>query len=123
MNSISVTKNAWKKMDKILKQTGNKYGFLYSASSGGCSGFNFELKPLESNIYKEITSNRFHTVLNEGTTKLYIDPVSEMYLLGTSVDYISEDYKKNIYESKFIFNIESDLINSCGCGKSFNIII
>ena len=30
--------------------------------------------------------------------KIYIDPISEMYLLGTTIDYIHEDYSKGHFE-------------------------
>ena len=43
-----------------------------------------------------------------------------MHLLGTTIDYINEDYKKGIYESKFYFEINKELMTSCGCGISFS---
>ena len=49
MNTILVTKNAWMKMSQIMNVSKNKYGFIYSASSGGCNGFNFELNLLDKN--------------------------------------------------------------------------
>jgi len=45
--------------------------------------------------------------------------LSELYLLGTTIDYINQDYIKNIFESKFIFNIDKELASACGCGISF----
>ena len=120
MNAIQVTKNAWVKMSQIINASKNKYGFIYSASSGGCNGFNFELNLLEKNMYEEIIKRKFYTVLNNDPTKLYIDPVSEMYLLGTTVDYIQEDYGKGIFESKFKFEINKEKMSSCGCGISFS---
>ena len=119
MNTIHVTKNAWKKMSKIINVSRNNYGFIYSASSGGCNGFNFELNLLQKNMYGEIIKKKFYTVLDNGPTKLYIDPVSEMYLLGTTIDYIQEDYGKGIFESKFKFEINKEKMSSCGCGISF----
>ena len=119
MNTIHVTKNAWKKMSQIINASKNQYGFIYSASSGGCNGFNFELSLLQKKVYDEIIQKRFYTVLDKDTTKLYIDPVSEMYLLGTTVDYIQEDYGKGIFESKFKFEINKEKMSSCGCGISF----
>ena len=119
---IQVTKNAWAKMSQILQSTKNHYGFIYSASSGGCNGFNFELNLLEKNLHKQITANKFHTVLNNGETNLYIDPISEMYLLGTTIDYISEDYSNGEFESKFKFIINKKTMASCGCGISFSPI-
>ena len=120
MNAIQVTKNAWMKMSKIINASKNKYGFIYSASSGGCNGFNFELNLLEKNMYEEIIKRKFYTVLDYNSTKLYIDPLSEMYLLGTTVDYVHENYEKGEFESKFKFNINKDKMTSCGCGTSFS---
>ena len=107
-------------MSKILQLSNNKYGFIYSASSGGCNGFNFNLKLLDNELFKQITQTKFHSVLNEGDTKLFIDPVSEMYLLGTTIDYVSEDFTKGEFESKFQFKINKDKMSSCGCGISFS---
>ena len=121
MNTILVTKNAWMKMSLIMNVSKNKYGFIYSASSGGCNGFNFELNLLEKNMYEDIIRQKFYTVLNDNSTKLYVDPISEMYLLGTTIDYVHEDYKKGEFESKFKFDINKDIMTSCGCGISFNI--
>ena len=42
-----------------------------------------------------------------------------MYLIGTSIDYIHEDYTRGIYESKFVFTPNSDVAGTCGCGISF----
>ena len=121
MTSIRVTQNAWNKISDIIKQSNNKFGFIYSASSGGCNGFNFELNLLNKDIYEKITDNKYYTVLEDKNKKIYIDPISEMYLLGTTIDYIHEDYSKAQFESKFEFKINKELMNSCGCGISFNL--
>jgi len=118
--NIQVTKNAWNRMNNILKLSNNKYGFLYSLSSGGCNGFNFELNLLEKTNYDKIIQNKYLTILKNDNTKLYIDPIGEMYLLGTKIDYISEDYKKNIFENKFIFEVDKNIMSTCGCGTSFS---
>jgi Iron-sulfur cluster assembly accessory protein len=118
--SIKVTNSAWSKMKDIIIKSSNQYGFIYSCSSGGCNGFNFNLDLLDNNYYTTINKNKFLTILENNTTKLYIDPLSEMYLLGTTIDYVKEDYKNGIYESKFKFNINKELMTSCGCGISFS---
>ena len=120
MNSINITKNAWNKMSQIIRLTKNQYGFLYSASSGGCNGFNFELNLLKEDEYKKIRNNKFYTVLNDKNTHLYVDPLSELYLLGTSIDYVTEDFSSGEFESKFKFGINKELMTSCGCGVSFS---
>ena len=118
--NIQVTKNAWNKMNHILKSSNNKYLFLYSLSSGGCNGFNFELDLLTKKYYNEIIQKKYLTILENEDTKLYVDPIGEMYLLGTKIDYISEDYEKNIFENKFIFEVDKNLMSTCGCGTSFS---
>ena len=120
MNSIQITKNAWSKMSQILQKTNHNCGFLYSASSGGCNGFNFELNLLEKKLHNEITQRKFYTMLQNDNTKIYVDPVSEMYLLGTTIDYVSEDYSNGEFESKFKFIINKETMTSCGCGISFS---
>ena len=118
--NIKVTNSAWTKMKDIITKSSNKYGLIYSCSSGGCNGFNFNLDLLDYNYYTKINKNKFLTVLDNDKIKLYIDPLSEMYLLGTTIDYINEDYKNGIYESKFKFDIDKDLMTTCGCGISFS---
>lgn len=120
MNSINITKNAWNKMSQIIRLTKNQYGFLYSASSGGCNGFNFELNLLKEDELNKIKNNKFYTVLNDKNTNLYVDPLSELYLLGTSIDYVTEDFSSGEFESKFKFGINKELMTSCGCGVSFS---
>ena len=120
MNPIRVTHNAWTKIRDIINRSNNKFGFVYSASSGGCNGFNFELDLLEKELYDKIIVNKYHTVLEDEGTKVYIDPISEMYLLGTTIDYIHEDYSKGQFESKFKFELNKESMTGCGCGVSFS---
>ena len=118
---IYVTKNAWKKMDDIIHASKNPLGFIFHASSGGCNGFNFKLDLLDQKMYNEINKKKPMVLQHNETqgTKLYIDPLSEMFLLGTTIDYMYEDYTKGQFENKFIFHINPKLASSCGCGISF----
>jgi iron-sulfur cluster assembly accessory protein len=112
---ITITDNAWNKMSEILKNNKN-YSFLFSAKGGGCNGFNYNLESINK---KEFDEMRKMSVLENNSTKLIIDPMSEFLLLGTNIDYIKEDYSKNIFESKFIFTPQKNLASTCGCGVSF----
>ena len=60
------------------------------------------------------------TIIDNESTKLLIDPIAEMLLLGTTIDYVSEDFSKGIFENKFTFTPDKKLATSCGCGVSFN---
>jgi len=114
--SIIVTRNAWNKMRNILSKTKNQEGFLFSAKGGGCNGFNFDLSLFNDKNMFDVEPE----ILRDNEVKLYVDPISEMYLLGTTIDYISEDYSKGQYESKFVFNVDKKFASSCGCGVSFS---
>ena len=102
-----------------MKSSKNHFGFLFSASAGGCNGFNFNLNLLDENTYKELNNTRFINVLTQENATLFIDPFSEMHLLGTTIDYITEDIENGSFDSKFVFNIDKKIASSCGCGTSF----
>lgn len=104
---IIVTNAAMKKIQDIVYSSEAK-GMLFYASGGGCSGFNYKLEPTH------------HIAKATQVGQVYVDPASEMYLLGTTIDYVKEDYEKGIYESKFQFIPNRDVATTCGCGKSFN---
>ena len=119
--SIEIKKNAWKQLHNIFSQTKNKT-FLFSANSGGCSGLNYSLAPLRSEIKTELLTSKIPpTILKNSPISVYIDPLSEMYLHGTHIDYLFQDFEKNIYESKFVFIPDKNIAGTCGCGISFYI--
>ena len=117
-NIINVTANAWKKMGSIIQKSNNKNGFIFGANSGGCNGFNFDLRLIEKEEKKEIMKMK-PSILTNNDVNLYIEPLSEMHLIGTTVDYINEDFSKGIFENKFVYKIDRELASSCGCGVSF----
>jgi len=117
---ISITNNAWTKMSEIVNnQTNNNlFGFIFSAKGGGCNGFNYDLKLLSNHEFNTISKKR-SSILENNNTKLLVDPLSEMYLIGTTIDYINEDFSKGIFENKFVFKVDKKLASACGCGTSF----
>ena len=117
-NIINVTANAWKKMGSIIQKSNNKNGFIFGANSGGCNGFNFDLRLIETKEQQEIMKMK-PSILTNNEVNLYIEPLSEMYLIGTTIDYINEDFSKGIFENKFVYKIDRELASSCGCGVSF----
>ena len=118
---IIITDDAWSKMSEIILKQNSK-SFLLSASSGGCNGFNYELNLLNkvehNNFINKYEVNKITEIKNNDII-LLIDPLSEFLLFGTIIDYVSSDYNKNIFESKFIFKPDKNLATSCGCGISF----
>ena len=120
---ITVTNNAWKKINDILKSN-NDVAMIFSADGGGCNGFNYKLNPMKKKEFNiiQLESEKINpSILNNGESKIVIDPLSEMLLLGTTIDYIKENYQKGIYESKFVFIPDKKIASTCGCGISFNL--
>jgi iron-sulfur cluster assembly accessory protein len=120
---IIVTNKAWDKIIKICNKQ-HKYRFIFSATSGGCNGYNYKLELLEDDVYEILYNKNSEKKINLTTIKrekyeLIIEPLSEFLLFGTTIDYISEDYSKDVYENKFLFTPNKTLASSCGCGISF----
>lgn len=109
---IKITPTAWKRLSNIK----NTFAFLFSATGGGCGGFNYNLKHISFDEYKKIhdAHKKIYSIQNKGV-KFIVDPLSEMLLIGTTIDYISDDF-----DSKFIFIPQKDFASTCGCGTSFS---
>ena len=45
----------------------------------------------------EIEKLKNYTLLENGKSKIFIDPIAEMLLFGTTIDYIEEDWNKGIF--------------------------
>jgi len=117
---INITKNAWVKIHSILKSQ-NAKGMLFTAESGGCNGFNYKLDLIDELNYNKLQKNQLALhILKERDSQVIIDPLSEMFLIGTEIDYMQEDYSKGIFEKKFVFKPDKKLVSACGCGISFN---
>ena len=117
---IFVSDRAWEKMSDVLKNK-NNIAFKFSAKSGGCNGFNYNLETIDKIQFDDFVHEvkMPPTVISKGDTRLVVDPLSEMFLIGTTIDYIKEDYSNNIFESKFTFTPKKELATTCGCGISF----
>ena len=111
-----ITNSAWNKIDDILKKTINK-SMIFSAKGGGCNGFNYSLQKLTEDNKPDNINNCFY--LENKNNKVYLDTLSEMFLIGTTIDYQNEDFNKNIFESKFLYLVDKNKISQCGCGVSF----
>ena len=117
---IEISLNAWLKMTDILKKS-DAAGFLFFAKGGGCNGFNYKLEPINEIKFNTLLQEKpTPTIISNEKTQLMIEPMSEMLLLGTTIDYVHEDYSKNIFESRFIFTPQKDFATACGCGISFS---
>lgn len=74
---------------------------------GGCSGFSYDL--FFDNIQDTDVKFDFYDV------KLIVDPMSIMYVSGTTIDYVD-----GLQGAGFKFNNPS-VKATCGCGSSFSV--
>ena len=116
---ITITQAAWIKINDVLKHK-ESFAFLFSATGGGCNGFNYNLETIDKDKFDEFHKTKIPpSVVTNQNSKIIIDPISEMLLIGTTIDYIKEDYSNNIFENKFTFTPKKDFATTCGCGSSF----
>ena len=112
---ISITDSAWIQISTILTKTQSP-AFLFSAQGGGCNGFNYDFKVISELEYQNWKKPKIKVnCVNYEDSIIIIDPMSEILLMGTTIDYVS-----NLYENKFIFTPDKNLATSCGCGVSFS---
>ena len=118
-NTITITNNAWNKINDIIKKS-NTMGMLFSVKSGGCNGFNYSFETINSKNMDIFDNKPQPNFVTKYSNTVYIDPISELYLMGTTIDYLEEDYSNGIYESKFVYLPDKNIASSCGCGVSFS---
>mgnify|MGYP001968922962 FL=1 len=106
---ISLTENAAEKVaDLIEKRPNETQGLRVGVRGGGCSGFTYFLEFAES-------ANQGDRELDSHGVKLFIDPKSFLYLMGTEIDFVD-----SLGGSGFKF-VNPNARRTCGCGESFSV--
>ena len=84
---ITITSSAWKKMANIVKAK-QAEGFIFSAVSGGCNGLNYNLKLFNNSkeLDEIVTGKLKATKIENENLSVYIDPLSEMFLLENLIN-------------------------------------
>lgn len=76
---------------------------------GGCAGFSYDLS------LDDIGPNEGEDVYEQNGVKLIVDPVSNTYVDGTEIDYVTTEIGEG-----FKFN-NPNTTGTCGCGSSFTV--
>lgn len=112
IQNITVTSSASEKVKDLLKDDGlkdeNIIGLRVFVQGGGCSGFSYGFV-FESEIADD------DDIIEKDGIKFIIDPMSMMYLDGSTVDYNRE----LAYEAFVVNNPNAK--TTCGCGSSFSV--
>ena len=106
---ITVNESAATQVRKILNEEGmpdNSF-VRVGVKGGGCSGFQY-VWDFQKNWPDVEWSAPIEDVL-------VLDPVAEMYVIGSEIDYVTE------LGGSFLTVKNPTAASSCGCGESFGI--
>ena len=106
---ITLSDRAAERIKQIMSSdTNNSVGVRIGVKSGGCAGMSYVMEYTK-------TSNPSDEVIEDKGVKVFIDPGAIMYLLGTEMDYKTEEFS-----SSFVFKNPNET-ERCGCGESFKV--
>lgn len=83
-------------------------GLRVGVRNKGCSGLSYFVEYADA-------PKKFEDVIEEKGVRIFIDPSSVMFLLGTEMDYVEDKL-----QSGFVFRNPNEK-SRCGCGESFNV--
>jgi iron-sulfur cluster assembly accessory protein len=105
---VTLTPKAIEMVKAAIEQEGLKdHGIRVGVVGGGCSGFQYSMD-------FENAARDGDVVVEQDGLRLFVDPMSSMYLVGVTVDYI-----QGLQGAGFKFN-NPNAKNTCGCGSSFS---
>lgn len=110
---LDLTKAAQDKLASVLQSNPDCNCVRIGVAGGGCSGFEYKIA-LGPDIKWPIDYEQQWNLYGSPTLKVFVDPMSDIYLDGVTVDYI-----ESLTESGFRFN-NPNVKSQCGCGKSFS---
>ena len=110
MNIITITSDATNQIKKIMSDAPHgKDALVVGIDKSGCSGYSYKLDFGNSSNLKNFE------MINKDGVKVLIDPKATMFLLGSIMDYRTDQVS-----SRFVFDNPNEK-NTCGCGESFQI--
>jgi iron-sulfur cluster assembly protein len=107
---VTVTPRAAEKVREIQEAEGLiDYGLRVGVRGGGCSGLSYLIEfaeaPDEDDYVWQVADG----------VRLFVDPKSYLYLVGTELDYV-----ESLMETGFKFR-NPNVTKECGCGESFTV--
>lgn len=106
---LTLTPAAHARVSHLLSSRGQEsYGLRIGLRTKGCSGLAYTIEYAD-------TKNPYDEEMVLGELRLLIDPKAIMYIIGTEMDYVEEQF-----QSGFVFRNPNEK-GRCGCGKSFHV--
>lgn len=119
--SIKITNNAIQKICSLIKKKNNpNIGLKIRVESGGCHGFQYDLKIVDFNDFIKIDLKPKYLLFksddgNGQMANIIIDEMSLNILKNSKVDFVEK-----LIGSFFVVDSPS-ISSSCGCGTSFTL--
>ncbi|MBM3544426.1 MAG: iron-sulfur cluster assembly accessory protein [Alphaproteobacteria bacterium] len=106
---MSLTEAAAERLRALTAASGEGIeGVRIGVKNGGCAGMEYTM------TYADARGPHDEVIEDKGV-KLLIDPTAVMFLLGTEMDYRSDQMR-----SGFVFN-NPNQTSACGCGESVTL--
>jgi iron-sulfur cluster assembly protein len=105
---ITLTSTAAAKISRVIAQRGQGLGLRVGVKTTGCSGLAYVLEYID-------IANPEDIIYNTHDINLYVDPKSNSYLAGLTIDF-----RRNGLNEGFEF-VNPNERDRCGCGESFRL--
>ena len=106
---FTLSKMAQEQISKLLIDNNNAIGLKIGLSTKGCAGLSYTME------YVNESSIQGCELVNDYKFPLFIDNKAIMYVIGTEMDFIKEEFGE-----RFIFK-NPNQTSECGCGESFHV--
>lgn len=108
MADIALSAAAAARIKSVVAEEPPGAGLRVAVEGGGCSGFQYEIGVAPA-------ANGDDLVIERDGARLFVDPVSLPFLLGSEVDWVEELIGAS-------FKVKNpNATSSCGCGVSFSV--
>ena len=107
---ITLTDSAAERVKRLMAKAPEDgiLGLRIGVKTRGCSGLSYFVE-----YAKE--QKKFEDVVEDKGVKIFIDPTSVMFLLGSEMDYVEDKF-----QTGFTFTNPNET-GRCGCGESFSV--
>ena len=106
---ITLTDAAAERVKRLIDRSDKPVlGLRVGVKSRGCSGLSYFVEYAED-------QKKFEDVVEDKGVKIFIDPTAVMFLIGSEMDYVEEQF-----QTGFVFRNPNEKAR-CGCGESFHV--
>jgi iron-sulfur cluster assembly protein len=108
MADVALSASAAERIKSVVTGEPASAGLRVAVEGGGCSGFQYEIAVAPA-------PNADDLIIERDGARLFVDPVSLPFLLGSEVDWVDELIGAS-------FKVKNpNATSSCGCGVSFSV--